>query len=876
MDTIQIKLNKNKSINSTNVDEYIALNLTGNNKLLPVSGLHGIVDEYEQYVKEYDSSNKYRLILTINPVCSNVLFNRCTEVVYKEGSDLCKPIVSYSDNTINLTWYGNFIKNKVVKDLHEVRTMDTGFSFSKSDVKLGYLEYKCGLDIFNNHHLRRTDFVVINPFDKRNDIHYFNTLFDEVRDKNGAIEKGLHDVTDNKENYLHLYDKNIVMPCGTLREFSDVVDYSLTERDGWFGFVNKSILPIDNTKLGVSINRVIGYKRECDFIDMYPDRTLFSFVPKWNEYRKRAEYNWKYCLTYPYQNVYDNPLVASGITGSFDEDIVYNTSGYFDNETSNILIKTNTCHSFEVGSIAYLSFAFSYKVNGEKNEKTISVPYSIRVESVGKDGYDILHYYSVNLGDITYALRQVYSIEGVSDIKTTVFAKKYINGAVCKYYIRKFKRLPNFKNTQFSNLNKIDNTVIDSALGQGDFNSTINKLAFSKNAYGDDISQIVYNDVIDITGLRDNLGRQLSVIYLTILKNNRGHDKWYAATPNGSSEEVEYSHCFGKVSDGFDLPEYADDYNVHKQHNIPLSSDAETWIFPKSSSTLDSDIKMDSEHYEFYGDIVELDEETLTETVLENVQYRFNTAQREYIGGVYRSLSADNIITDDYDGKWETTTKNLMYPYSFNLAPEGYYYQAHYPIRLCEFDSLVNVGYHTIVNVVSKGDEFADNKVIFNVDKNYYFNVGDEVYLHTKKNNERKNGTINYVSEDYLTIGIYSDEINDGDLLSNYIVMKPNIEMPSVAYDLNDGTGRYIWKDKTSVSMIQSDSELYGTSFTNGVHYIHKQINFFLKRQDPYGIYGLKATNDNFGKYGYAHLEVDGNQQDVSVADYFEAGVNGC
>ena len=40
-------------------------------------------------------------------------------------------------------------------------------------------------------------------------------------------------------------------------------------------------------------------RNACEFIDLYPDRTLFSFLPKYNKYRKRAEKNWDYCITYP-------------------------------------------------------------------------------------------------------------------------------------------------------------------------------------------------------------------------------------------------------------------------------------------------------------------------------------------------------------------------------------------------------------------------------------------------------------------------------------------------------------------------------------------------------------------------------------------------
>ena len=70
------------------------------------------------------------------------------------------------------------------------------------------------------------------------------------------------------------------------------------------------------------------------------------------------------------------------------------------------------------------------------------------------------------------------------------------------------------------------------------------------------------------------------------------------------------------------------------------------------------------------------------------------------------------------------------------------------------------------------------------------------------------------------------------------------------------------------------NSEIYDSTFTNGAHYLHKQINFYLKRQDPDGTYGLRATKDNFGQYGYAELEIEGNTKDISDGDYFEPGEN--
>ena len=64
--------------------------------------------------------------------------------------------------------------------------------------------------------------------------------------------------------------------------------------NGWFGFENSSKIKtyidfLTNDSLG--LERPVMYMNGGDFVDMYPSRDLYSFIPKWNEYRKRIEKN---------------------------------------------------------------------------------------------------------------------------------------------------------------------------------------------------------------------------------------------------------------------------------------------------------------------------------------------------------------------------------------------------------------------------------------------------------------------------------------------------------------------------------------------------------------------------------------------------------
>ena len=886
MDKLQLVLNENKGFDEVNQIQNLYVNLEGEQKLLPADDLRGSVDSYEQYLSEKDACKKYRLIFTIHPYCTNILHNHITEAVYHEGADDCKLYLKESDVSQQLITYAAF---KQVSNTAYTITKDTGYSSPDIQSSIpgvseinGYLNYNCGTDIFNNHLLRRKNFIVINPPSTVSE--EFNTIFDVVRDpfQTEVTEDGTVGGTS-----LHIYNKD------NLYSFKEALALRLKEENGWVGFTNTSILntPMNtNDKMsdgnffirkktfGGTINRVINNKPACTFIDMYPTREHYSFVPYFNEYRKRIEKNWEYVLTYPYKNEYDNFVVSdiddiNGLICKLDDTTV---SDILENEPRMITFKCHTKHNLIAGDKVHMYIIFHN--NSGIIKRTIDVVGDVIIGSVGKDGYDTYHYFTINTNDIASELSMIPS--AYRDNVYFRFARKS-NDKACKYYIRLFKKLPKFKNTSISAENGLTDDDIDSALAQTDFSSTLNKLAFSKTIYGDDVAQIIYNDDIEITGLRDNLGRELSVIYLTLIKTNKGHEKWYKQRAYSSSE-VEISHCFGKVTSGFDLPEYTSkhEYNVHYIHNVEMDSVLENYI-PESGNFLENDIN--GNQHVFYGDLVEFDENKVEEIILERIYHRFNTAQREINDPRFNELRVDDILSDDYATSGFTgTTHNIMcrepghhgvspYTYYANIVPEGYYYQAHYPIKLREYSSTVNEGYHTIVNyTMDETAETSSNTFIIYTDKNYYFTSGDEIWLYKKSNNAKIIGIVMGVSgNDFTEVAFNLGETID---ITDYKLFKPNRIKPSTAYEMNDGTGKYVWRDFIPSSKLFRDSNLYDTIFTNGSIYIHKDINFYLKRQDPFGIYKLNnidlITTSDCVKPG--DLETIGNDKDVSYGDYFE------
>ena len=123
----------------------------------------------------------------------------------------------------------------------------------------------------------------------------------------------------------------------------------------------------------------------------------------------------------------------------------------------------------------------------------------------------------------------------------------------------------------------------------------------------------------------------------------------------------------------------------------------------------------------------------------------------------------------------------------------------------------------------------------------------------------------------YVTINVPSN-VTDVGWITQYRIYKHNSEKPDNAYELNDGTGRYLWRDVKTEIELNTNDELYDSMFVNGAHYFHKKINFFLRRQDPKSIYGLSYC-DGVSSH-LLNLTIDGEKKDISKYDYVETEEN--
>lgn len=915
----KIRLNSTSSVNSTNVTNFVDVELKQSTKLLPHMDTVDKVNLYEVFEEERNKSDKYRLIITINPVCTNVLFNTLTEVVKfeGEGNKTDKVVLVENDTTVSVP---EAMGDTNPDRYHMIKNTEY------SNDKCGYV-YHCGYDIFNNHILRNTTFKQVNTLRSENKNQtdsnqtgsptfskIFNTIGDVMRYSDGDIVKynKRRNVSTAPTMNLnkHLYEYSDIL------SITDSINQNLIEEKGWFGFTNGMNI---NSKLytgsngniwgkELDVNKVINRQKACEFIDMYPDRSLFSFNPKVNKKEKRLEYNWKMCLTYPYDTTYNHLLVyGDGING-LDCYSCVRSSGLSGDD---VLVFRTTCkHGLKATDTIMLYATTS-------DGTTIKIPDAITIKDTGDldKKYRDNYFYVLNHDILNHIFGDDWEANFDQDKLNNVnFRIRHLIGDFeSEYYIRLFKKLPNFKyskkefteeiGSNRANFNKfvkenatycnkdVVGTCPDDNLYMLDFNYDLYQLAFASTIYSDKSSQITFTDTIDVSHIKDKSGKPITELYLTIVKNNAGWDKWYLGSTQRNDSSVEYSHCFGKITSGFNLLNIKKDKSssvknkddirfsdVHKLHNLASSYPIVSSMPLEDDITISGSTKWysgNAEHDVFWGDLVEFNKSQVKEIILEKVCHRFNTTQREldeqYFknGGSastydkWKTFKFDEIEADDYDNATFTIKNEKITDYNglpANQRPEGYYYEAHYPIMVKELSSQIQQDALITFTVAKDGvnpDNYSNNSGYAKIKVNVKHNLEAGDYIRVTNSSDKS-----------YSLGIVETVLSNTEFLINYpkiysfqtfkenvesgklLLIKTNSNIPSYATNLNDGSQRYLWREVQRVGNI-NNTTLPEYPFTNGCFYIYENINFYLRRQDPHNynnLYYSNFPNDIAGK----------------------------
>lgn len=863
-----IRLNKTNSVNSVNVDNMVAVDIQQTTKPLIFTSLKEEVDQHEVFLQERENCNQYRLITTINPYCTNILFNPVTEIV--------KPFKNENE-----PWKWKIVTDNIEEEVSnakgkkKVDRVDMLRNTEYSSEKIGYIYYP-GTDIFNNHLLRNKSFKIVNPNLEEKDKDTFNTLEDFDRTFNGEKIQTCNRFQTNSINTSlkdkHLYEYDDIM------DLTDSINTNLMEENGWWGFVNKTSIKskeiINKVWHNTDFNLVLNNKETCDFIDLYPDRTLFSFNPKYNKFLNRVEYNWDYCLTYPYMNFYEYDLIQDDngngkvINALYIDEVSLTINAYGENI---LLFRTLCKHNLKVNDTINLYYK---KANSTDEYDVIK---NIIIKDIGDSSSENQNYYFttsnldllIDLG-LEETLNNIYSSTDVvknrtainNSLKEVKFRfKHFVNGYESEYYIRLFKKL------------------------ESKMNNDLYPLAFSSTIYADKKTQITFTDGFNIDNILDNRGRPITEIYFSIIKNNEGNETWY------ESKEIEmdrakYSHCFSEVSCGFDLyksneRKFGDVKTIYCDNMPSWYENIKKYLNEKDIiKNSMADIK--SESNIFVGDLVEFNIINCEEVVLEDCYFRFNTYLREHIGELNSkySFNYDEFISDDYyENNFKVTKHKDEQLYQHK---EGYYYKPHYKLILKENSSLIQQRSHYALTIKTSYLDSIEDKVLLFIRTTLPHNLHtNDTLLIFDVDNERDvilKTKILYV-KDKTTFAIGDIISKDGknkltcrnikDILDNkfstikFRLCRYNNEIPYYAERIPH-ENIYVWRNINNVGN-KENTKLPEYSFNNGYFYINQEINFFLKRQDPLNKYNMYYDGS---KGGYAPMDVYGNTLKKSDFEY--------
>ena len=910
----KIFLQSHLSKKSSNTSNGVNVQFKGRRKLLPTNDVSEIVSQYDQYLLERESCNKIRLTCQVNPICTNVLFNPITEIVRYEGSNNVELLNYLNENTDLKNTDLLYKDTKVLcsssssSNHHTNAIRDTQLSNTKN----GFI-YHCGLDILNNHLIRSNTFKTICRSNNKSEV--FNTIGDTMRDVSGnqVIETLYFPVSSSVEGHKKDVEAHIYRYDDILQFDESISNRLIKKYDGWVGFYNRSkIKSYSNFENGdiMDIERPIMYKNGGDFIEMYPDRSLYSFVPKFNKYRNRIEKNWEYCITYPSSSTTEGfESIINGDLKSLKA-IYFDENSQGDNGGSQLVIYGITKHGLKVGD--FVNIYNTYIEDGKTVNEVVA--YSAEVTNVVDDYIFILQGISSTISDTWCYLSDMtkkendnetlyyndvgyknhsnkYLKKSGSDTKYYIINNKYVNlddkaqnisykkvvnGVECDYYVRVFEKVPNFKNASAVTSSEYDIYKNDSELiheyqdKKYDFESHVSRLAFAKNIYGDDVGEIVFTDDIDISNLIDNLGRPISTLYIMFFKSNKGYKEWYGFYTQEdikkndkridiNSDNVTYSHCFGMLTCGYETSDESicnsDIDSIYTINNIGDSSQGisiSKLNKGRGDYYHDTEIAYDVDK-KFYGDICCYDGYNIVEESIQPIMHRFNTAQRESSNSLsrdfYQKFNYDNIIYDDYDINQNFTIKTDVVK-NVNQKKEGYYYKPFYPIEIKTFGSLNSVSpdflkiigikkydgengrYYSISTLSYHYLSPGDKSMIYDTEQDKYYT------LVTIKNNESNYKKFYFVAYDEKGTEKVDLDISD---YSKFKLFKiDNLEVSSHASLLKDGTCRFVWRDLYnngfSPTSAKSTEEY---PFTNGAFYINKKIDIYVRRQDPYGVYGL-------------------------------------
>ena len=393
-----------------------------------------------------------------------------------------------------------------------------------------------------------------------------------------------------------------------------ILSSDIFETDGWIGFYNDEL---DETALQFNDNK----SALCEFIPFDPGYDRLRILDS------DGIPNYLFKITYPFENK-DISLIRNSPKTLKDgipviEKFMINLNG-----RKYVGFKTAINHGLSVNDeISLLNFIDN------------TLPPTL--------GLNQITYRVFKLGNQTNDLKFRTFIVDVDpdEIGITVGVstiKRIVQDKPSKYYVRRFKSLTSASTGATGGVYYKDYDIYPAAFGTSYYNDKVASFNFKKD--------------VDVRGLTDNLGRPLTELYFTTIKNDSDTD---ITSINSQYWINQQSGLPAQFKDRFwtrIVAGYETENNININYNIRSFGDP-----TYNGNTYHTNIDESDETFD--GDIVEYNESELLERRLELVYHRVNTIYREHL----------NDINSKYEDK-----------------REGYIYKPFKKIQIREFANYIN------------------------------------------------------------------------------------------------------------------------------------------------------------------------------------------
>lgn len=368
----------------------------------------------------------------------------------------------------------------------------------------------------------------------------------------------------------------------------------------------------------------ISSKSLCLWSDMEPRRQLFEFAPR------NKKKNWELTITYPALS--GDTFMTQG--GLLCVDLLPVTIGNRDM----IAIATPVKHGLKQGDTVNIKSLSTLSYNGD-----------YQVVRLGLDNGDMIeNYFVIDIDPNT----------GISLSPNTRMIRM-VGIEPTSYYYRKFKKVGTINSVEIE-----------------DDDYDIYPLNFSRGLYNDINTQFVINEDIDIGGLKDNLGRPLSELYLTIIKTD-------------SNQDNNLGPIFTQVESGIEIP-FIGGVNAFET-SVPDIRRIHNGLTPTPHTPLDNNVLITDT--DFYGDVASYNRFEVKEIILGEVRHKFNTINREN-GGIV----SDPLTT--------TNTKSINMGNRF----EGNFYKPHWQIKIREYSNYIEQGDTNTAGIPDYAENLGDGR----------------------------------------------------------------------------------------------------------------------------------------------------------------------